>query len=498
MEDSKTTRKAAVNEAMDSVLDQVKSCSDAIKDLKQDRKDQLKVLEKNHKEAIKLINENHKESLKTIDVAQNRLNNTLKKLKKFKKNPNVELDDVVLLQKKKNTSALKKFDKIEKNERKEAEKTAKLERKNSAKDLKEAEKTAKLERKNSAKDLKEAENTAKLERKNSAKDLKEAENTAKLERKNSAKKMKDLEKTAKIERKNSEKEIKQLYNLERKNSMKEIKETTKREQLEAKQAAVALKKNKSSIEFTPSKRAALLISTNDTKKSSGNATMKNFLINKLGFEESSIMTLSNMTKDANKMKILERLDELIETANEQGCDEIWFYYSGDSTIITNTKTEEYEDGIIPSDYKEKGVINSMTFNGRLENIVEGIKVYVLLDCCHNENFLETSYEYCGGNDNVEVFNESRNYNADITVFTLRSIELEFKNKGIITNANAHILARMFIEHYNECVEDECSNVTIFSMLNDMRDYLVFNEIELLAVLNSPVEVKNNTSLLSIN
>ena len=468
MEDSKTTRKAAVNEAMDSVLDQVKSCSDAIKDLKQDRKDQLKVLEKNHKEAIKLINENHKESLKTIDVAQNRLNNTLKKLKKFKKNPNVELDDVVLLQKKKNTSALKKFDKIdkfdkiEKNERKEAEKTAKL------------------------------------ERKNSAKDLKEAENTAKLERKNSAKKMKDLEKTAKIERKNSEKEIKQLYKLERKNSMKEIKETTKREQMEAKQAAVALKKNKSSIEFTPSKRAALLVSTNDTKKSSGNATMKNFLINKLGFEESSIMTLSNMTKDANKMKILERLDELIETANEQGCDEIWFYYSGDSTIITNTKTEEYEDGIIPCDYKEKGVINSMTFNGRLENIVEGIKVYVLLDCCHNENFLETSYEYCGGNDNVEVFNESRNYSADITVFTLRSIELEFKNKGIITNANAHILSRMFIEHYNECVEDDCSNVTIFSMLNDMRDYLVFNEIELLAVLNSPVEVKNNTSLLSIN
>ena len=480
MEDSKTTRKAAVNEAMDSVRDQVKSCSDAIKDLKQDRKDQLKVLEKNHKEAIKLINENHKESLKTIDVAQNRLNNTLKKLKKFKKNPNVELDDVVLLQKKKNTSALKKFDKIEKNERKEAEKAAKLERKNSAKDLKEAEKTAKLERKNSAKDLKEEEKTAKLERKNSAK------------------KMKDLEKTAKIERKNSEKEIKQLYKLERKNSMKEIKETTKREQMEAKKAAVALKKNKSSIEFTPSKRAALLVSTNDTKKSSGNATMKNFLINKLGFEESSIMTLSNMTKDANKMKILERLDELIETANEQGCDEIWFYYSGDSTIITNTKTEEYEDGIIPCDYKEKGVINSMTFNGRLENIVEGIKVYVLLDCCHNENFLETSYEYCGGNDNVEVFNESRNYSADITVFTLRSIELEFKNKGIITNANAHILARMFIEHYNECVEDDCSNVTIFSMLNDMRDYLVFNEIELLAVLNSPVEVKNNTSLLSIN
>ena len=48
----------------------------------------------------------------------------LKKLNKYKKNPNFELDDVVLLQKKKNTSSALK-------------KSAKLERKNSEKELKE-------------------------------------------------------------------------------------------------------------------------------------------------------------------------------------------------------------------------------------------------------------------------------------------------------------------------------------------------------------------------
>ena len=508
MED-KATRKSAVDDAMNDIRAQVQSCKDAIKELKQERKNQ-----------IKLINEKHKESVKFIDVAQSRLNLTLKKLKRFKKNPEVGLDDIVLLKKKKNTSiALKKQSKLErknsakelkesekaaklerknsKKELKEAEKAAKLERKNSAKDLKESEKAAKLERKNSAKELKEAEKAAKLERKNSAKDLKEAEKAAKLERKNSAKDLKEAEKAAKLERKNSEKEIKKLVKLERKNSIKDLKEAAKREEMEAKQAA-ALLKGKTSIEFAPSKRAALLVSTNDTKKRSAIASMRNFLINKLGFEENSIMTLSNMTKDANKMKILERLDELIESANEKECDEIMFFYSGDGIVVNNVKEKEYEDAIVPCDYKEKGVINSMTFNSRMEKISKDIKVNVLFDCCHNENFLEAAFEYCGGNDLLNKYSQPRNYNAQINVFSLRDIEPEFKSRGVINNNCNHILTRTFIEHYNECVEDNCSDVTVFSMLNDIRDYMVFNEIELIPVLYSPYEIKNNSILIHID
>ncbi|MDB4507494.1 caspase family protein [bacterium] len=471
MED-KATRKAAVDDAMKDVRAQVQSCKDAIKELKEDRKNQ-----------IKLVNEKHKESVKFLDTAQDRLNKTLKKLKKFQKDPNVGLDDIVLLQKKKNTSSAIK-------------KPSKLERKNSAKELKEEKKAAKLERKNSAKELKEEKKAAKLERKNSAKDLKESEKAAKLERKNSAKDLKESEKTAKLERKNSEKELKQLIKLERKNSVKEMKEALKREEMEAKKAS-ALLNGKTSIEFAPSKRAALLVSTNDTKKRSAIATMRSFLINKLGFEENSIMTLSNISKDANKMKILERLDELIECANEKDCDEIMFFYSGDGIVVKNVKEEEYEDAIVPCDYKEKGVINSMTFNSRMENISEGVKVTLLFDCCHNENFLESAYEYCGGNDLLNKNNEPRNYAANVRMFSLRDIEPEFKTRGVISNNNSHILARTFIEHYNECVEDNCSDVTVFSMLHDIRDYMVFNEIEFIPVLYSPCEIKNQDILLHI-
>jgi myosin heavy subunit len=471
MED-KATRKAAVDEAMNDVRAQVQSCKDAIKELKDDRKNQ-----------IKLVNEKHKESVKFLGTAQDRLNKTLKKLKKFQKNPDVGLDDIVLLQKKRNTSSALK-------------KQSKLERKNSAKELKEEKKAAKLERKNSAKDLKEAEKAAKLERKNSAKDLKSMEKAAKLERKNSAKDLKSMEKAAKLERKNSEKELKQIIKLERKNSVKEMKEALKREEMEAKKAS-ALLKGKCTTEFAPNKRAALLISTNDTKKRSAVVTMRNFLINKLGFEENSIMTLSNIAKDANKMKILERLDELIETANEQGCDEIIFFYSGDGIVVKNVKEEDYEDAIVPCDYKEKGVINSMTFNSRMEKISKDVKVTLLFDCCHNENFLESAFEYCGGNDLLNKYSEPRSYSANIRMFSLRDIEPEFKTRGVISNNNSHILARTFIEHYNECVEDNCSDVTVFSMLHDIRDYMVFNEIELVPILYSPYEIKNESILLHI-
>ncbi len=340
------------------------------------------------------------------------------------------------------------------------------------------------------------EKAAKLERKNSQKDLKSMEKAAKLERKNSQKDLKSMEKAAKLERKNSEKELKQLIKLERKNSVKEMKEALKREEMEAKKAS-ALLKGKSSIEFAPSNRAALLVSTNDTKKRSAIATMRNFLINKLGFEENSIMTLSNMSKDANKMKILERLDELIECANEKGCDEIMFFYSGDGIVVKNVKEEEYEDAIVPCDYKEKGIINSMTFNSRMEKVSKDVKVTLLFDCCHNENFLESAFEYCGGNDVLNKNNEPRNYAANIRMFALRDIEPEFKTRGVISNNNGHILARTFIEHYNECVEDNCSDVTMFSMLHDIRDYMVFNEIELVPVLYSPCEIKNESVLLHI-
>ena len=456
MED-KATRKTAVDDAMKDVRAQVQSCKDAIKDLKEERKNQ-----------IKLVNEKHKESVKFIDTAQSRLNLTLKKLRRFQKNPEVGLDDIVLLKKKKNTSI----------------------------SLNKEDKAAKLERKNSAKELKEEKKAAKLERKNSSKDLKESEKAVKLERKNSVKNLKESEKAVKLERKNSEKELKELRKLERKNSQLELKEASKREEIEAKKAA-ALLKNGSSVEFTPNKRAALLVSTNDNKKRSAIATMRNFLMSKLAFEESDIMTLSNMTKDANKMKILERLDDLVECANEKSCDEIWFFYSGDGNVVNDPKEEDAEDAIIPCDYKEKGIINSMTFNSRMENIAAGVKVNVLLDCCQNENFLESAYEYCGGNDMISHSNEPRKYNADIKLFSLRTIEPDFKSRGVVKNNHGHLLARTFIEHYNECVEDNCSAVTVFSMLHDIRDYMVFNEIELIPVLCCPTEIKNNSVLLTI-
>ena len=413
--DEKSTHKAAVENAMNDVKAQIKSCSDVIKELKQERKEQ-----------IKLINQKHKESLKFIDIAQTRLNGTLKKLKKFQKNPNVQLDDIVLLQKTKNTSGAPK-------------------------------KAAKLERKNSEKELKKA---------------------------------------AKLERKNSEKELKEIRKLERKNSEKEFKEAIKREETEAKKAALFLK-NKSPVEFSPNKRAALLVSTNDTKKRSAIASMRNFLTEHIGFEDNEIISLSNITKTATKMKILEQLDTVIEQANEKGFNEVWFFYSGDSIMVKDIKEEDYEDVIVPSDYKEKGIINSMTFNSRIENISKNVKVILLFDCCHNKNFLETAYEYSGGSDIKNCFSVSRNYNANITAFSLRTIEPSFNKRGIIPNENEHILARTFIEHYNECVEDNCSAVSVFSMLNDIRDYMLFNEIELIPVLYCPKEIKNESILIPI-
>jgi hypothetical protein len=270
------------------------------------------------------------------------------------------------------------------------------------------------------------------------------------------------------------------------------KETKKRE----KEKVVTKSKKKSKIEFDPVDHAALLVSINDTKKESGTAIMKDFLMNNQGFKESDIIILSN--KNATKMNILKSMDDVIATALDKGFKEVLFYYSGNGINVSNAKKEEYEDIIMPYDYKSKGFINSETFNTRFEAIKEEeINVSIILDCEHVADFMENNFEYRGSIDKLHE-SEVRNYTVDIVTMSLSYIDLKFKKKGIMENKQPHILAKAFIEHYGECVEEERSEITMISMLHDIRDYLVYHETDLMPVLSTCGEVQEESCLLKIN
>ena len=294
----------------------------------------------------------------------------------------------------------------------------------------------------------------------------------------------------KKEKKQKEKELKQL----KKQKEKEEKQKKKEEKEKEKAAQKAIqKRSKEIVEFDPKERAVLIVSTNDKKKQSFTRTMEDFFIDKLGFQQSDILKIT----DPKKLNVLDGLDRLIEAGNNKGCKELWFLYSGDGILIKNLKENDIEDVIVPSDYKEKGVINAKTFDNRLLSIKEGIKFYALLDCCHDGNFLSTKNEYCGSIDMTTEIENSQEYPGDICVFSLRTIEQNHKGRGVVQNQYPHLLCKTFIEHYGECVDDGLNEVSMISMLHDIRDYMIYNEIEVSPILGSSIPVLPSTRLLTI-
>uniref|UniRef100_A0A6C0J4U7 Uncharacterized protein n=1 Tax=viral metagenome TaxID=1070528 RepID=A0A6C0J4U7_9ZZZZ len=298
----------------------------------------------------------------------------------------------------------------------------------------------------------------------------------------------------KLSKKKNEKEKKKEEKEKKKEEKKKKKEKEKEKKMEEKVLQkAAQKRSKEVVEFDPKERAVLIVSTNDKKKQSFTRNIEDFFIDKLGFQQTDILKIS----DPKKLNILDGLDRLIEAGNEKGCKELWFLYSGDGILIKNLKQNDIEDVIVPSDYKEKGVINAKTFDNRLLSIKEGIKFYALLDCCHDGNFLSTKHEYCGSIDMTTEIENSQEYSGDICVFSLRTIEQNHKGRGVVQNQYPHLLCKTFIEHYGECVDDNLDEVSMISMLHDIRDYMIYNEIEVSPILGSSIPVLPSTRLLTI-
>ena len=304
----------------------------------------------------------------------------------------------------------------------------------------------------------------------------------KQQKKEEQQKQKEEQKKQKEEKKEYEKKQKE----EKKENEKKVKDN----------AVVVSKKSKSKTksknEFDPVNHAALLISTNDSKKSSGIEMMKTFLMEKQEFKESDILVLSD--KNANKVSILKELEKLFNVSNEKDCKELFIYYSGNGTVVS--KKKKTESFLVPFDAKSKGYINTETFTQQFNLLKDDVNISILLDCNQQIDFTENAFEYSGSIENC-VTSDKHEYVPDIVTLSLRNVQFETKKKGIIENKHCHILAKAFIEHYGECVEEKRENITMISMLHDIRDYLVYHETELMPVLSTCGEVDEESSLIKI-
>jgi hypothetical protein len=424
--------KNKVDDTLKEVKDHLDVCNNSFSDLKSEQK-----------ELHKLLDERYSQNVKKLQDNQDNLKNLLKDLKKLKKNSNIELIDIVIQQDSEDNVSGSVVIKSKKQQKKEEKKQKKEDEKNQ----KEDEKKQKEDEKKQKEDEK-----------------KQKEDEKKQKKEDEKKQKKEDEKKQKKEKKSGTKEV----------------------------IVVSKKNSKAKTDFDPVGHAALLISTNDSKKSSGIEIMKTFLMEKQDFKETDIIVLSG--KNATKVSILKELEKLQSVSNEKDCKELIIYYSGNGTVVTKNKNTE--SVLVPIDYKSKGYINTETFTQQFNTLKEDVNISILLDCNQQNDFTENAFEYSGSIENSTSCDKNH-YTPDIVTLSLRKLQFETKKKGIIENNHCHILAKAFIEHYGECVEEKRENITMISMLHDIRDYLVYHETELMPVLSTCGEVDEESSLIKI-
>jgi hypothetical protein len=128
-----------------------------------------------------------------------------------------------------------------------------------------------------------------------------------------------------------------------------------------------------------------------------------YLRSTLGYAPASITMLSDGNIGSifppsvapTRQNILDGIAALV--AGMVSGDEAFFHYSGHGTLIRDKNGDEasgYDSCICPVDYAAAGLITDDVIRSNLINKVpKGVKLYIILDCCHNGTGCDIRYKY---------------------------------------------------------------------------------------------------------
>lgn len=126
-----------------------------------------------------------------------------------------------------------------------------------------------------------------------------------------------------------------------------------------------------------------------------------FLRSNLGYTSITMLTDGNRNtlptghSNPTRQNILAGISNLV--SGLVAGDEVLFHYSGHGTLIRDTNGDEvtgYDSCLCPIDYDRAGIISDDELRVCLINkIPKGVKLYVILDCCHNGTGCDIRYKY---------------------------------------------------------------------------------------------------------
>jgi hypothetical protein len=193
--------------------------------------------------------------------------------------------------------------------------------------------------------------------------------------------------------------------------------------------------------------------------------MGTILVEKFGFQ--SVVKLHDTSSIfPTKTNILAQLTLLL--SQSKSGDVLFFHYSGHGSQIKDTNGDDadgLDEVIIPSDYfSNKSIITDDEIKAIVQaNLKEGVKLFVLMDCCHSGTIFDLKYNY-DTNWNPVVNDKSLDTIGDVIVISgCSDPQVSFDTK--INNLYQGTTTWTFTSSVN-------STITWKQMINNMRQMLI--------------------------
>lgn len=221
--------------------------------------------------------------------------------------------------------------------------------------------------------------------------------------------------------------------------------------------------------------------------------IKDCLQQKFSYNNFTLLTDQTNTKPT-KINILNSLTNLL--VNSKKGDSLFFLFSGHGTNtidLNNDETDGRDEMIVPLDGKS---VSSCILDDQLNNIIrtnlkEGVKLFMLFDCCFSGTVVDLKYNYIDANSPTINPNVSETRGQVIMISGCKDHQTSADAYVNYNGKNTYAGAMTFC--FLKTIQDLGTNITLKTLLQNMRTLLKQNEYAQIPQLSSGTLIDINTT-----